>query len=55
MEPAIPIVALGDSPGTIPFGELSGTRDDVIDAKRYAGRALYLDTSGSTDTYKRVC
>jgi long-chain acyl-CoA synthetase len=67
-EPAVPIVAVGGAwPGTIPFGELSGPaaggasvaasgRDGIaIEPERYAGRALYLYTSGSTGTYKRVC
>src|SRR5580704_6918487 len=48
MDTALPIVAVGDLPGTIPFGELSGPGDDEIGAERYAGRALYLYTSGST-------
>ena len=56
MEPAVPIVAVGgDPPGTIPFRELSGPADDTIGAASFMGRALYLYTSGSTDTYKRVC
>lgn len=56
MEPAVPIVAVGgDPPGTIPFRELSGPADDTIGAASFTGGALYLYTSGSTDTYKRVC
>jgi long-chain acyl-CoA synthetase len=55
-EPGVPIVAVGGGlPGTVPFRELSGPGDDAIGAESYAGRALYLYTSGSTDTYKRVC
>jgi long-chain acyl-CoA synthetase len=56
MEPAIPIVAVGASaPGTTSFAALLETPREDAGADRYAGRALYLYTSGSTDTYKRVC
>jgi long-chain acyl-CoA synthetase len=56
MERAVPIVAVGGVlPGTIPFRELSGPGHDALGAQSYAGRALYLYTSGSSDTYKRVC
>jgi long-chain acyl-CoA synthetase len=52
----VPIVAVGSAaPGTIAFAALSGAWDDKPAAQTYAGRVLYLYTSGSTDTYKRVC
>jgi long-chain acyl-CoA synthetase len=68
VEPAVQIVAVGGArPGTIAFRELSGlsaggASQNAVDpgaetpgAGSYAGRALYLYTSGSTDTYKRIC
>ena len=52
----IPIVVVGGAaPGEIDFAALSGPWDEAAAAEPYAGRALYLYTSGSTDTFKRVC
>jgi long-chain acyl-CoA synthetase len=52
----VTIVSVGRGPpGTIPFDELSGQWHEPDAVEQYAGRALYLYTSGSTDTYKRIC
>jgi long-chain acyl-CoA synthetase len=56
LKPTLPIVAVGGVlPGAIPFRELYGPGSVALGAEICAGRALYLYTSGSTDTYKRVC
>jgi long-chain acyl-CoA synthetase len=56
IESAVPLVVVGDAiEGSIPFGALSGPDEQRADAVAFAGRALYLYTSGSTDTYKRIC
>jgi len=56
MDRPVPVVAVGGAePGTIAFAALSGAWDDAAEARTHAGRVLYLYTSGSTDTYKRVC
>jgi acyl-CoA synthetase (AMP-forming)/AMP-acid ligase II len=56
IEPAVPIVAVGDGPpGALLFGELSGPADGAIGSDVFSGRALYLYSSGSTDTDKRPC
>ena len=55
-KPTLPLIAVGDAiSDAIPFDALSGPGDRGTDADSFAGRALYLYTSGSTDTYKRVC
>jgi long-chain acyl-CoA synthetase len=56
MQTAVPIVSVGRGPpGTISFDELSGPRLELDGVERHADRVLYLYTSGSTDTYKRIC
>ncbi len=56
MEDSVPIIAVGgDVAGAIPFRELAGRATEPIGTENHGGRALYLYTSGSTDTYKRVC
>ncbi len=52
----IPLVVMGGpGPGEIDFASLAGPEPEADAAEPYAGRALYLYTSGSTDTFKRVC
>jgi long-chain acyl-CoA synthetase len=52
----IPVIAVeGATAGTIPFAPILGDPASGADTEPYRGRALYLYTSGSTDTFKRVC
>jgi len=52
----IPVLAADEAvPGTMPSATLTGDCEAATDAKPFAGRALYLYTSGSTDTFKRIC
>jgi len=53
-EPRVVIAGGGEPAGATPFTELQGP-EQRQDHGPFAGRALYLYTSGSTDTYKRVC
>lgn len=56
MEPPAPLVVVGSAaPEAIAFAALSGPWEEAAAAQPHKGRALYLYTSGSTDTYKRVC
>ena len=56
MEPAVPIVVVGEQrPGAISFHDLTGNGKLSLNGKSADARALYLYSSGSTDTYKRVC
>jgi long-chain acyl-CoA synthetase len=51
-----PLISVGrPMPGFIPFAELLAAKPGFAPRAEYRGRALYLYTSGSTDTYKRVC
>jgi len=49
------VVAGAEGLGHIDFSALSGPTLDFAATEPQAGRALYLYTSGSTDTFKRVC
>jgi len=56
VEPRVPLIVVGDAiSDAIPFDALSGPADYRANADSFTGRALYLYTSGSTDTYKRIC
>ena len=54
---AVPRIAVGAAAaGAIPFAALLGTDTPAPERRgAFRGRALYLYTSGSTDTFKRVC
>jgi long-chain acyl-CoA synthetase len=49
------VVAVGDQKGAIPLTAPSGSLAADGAPSRFSGPALYLYTSGSTDSYKRVC
>ena len=49
------VAVVGEAPGAIAFSDLCANAGPADDRAPCAGRALYLYTSGSTDTYKRVC
>jgi long-chain acyl-CoA synthetase len=52
----IPVVAVGNATADVlPFASLSAQSDFDVSGRPYSGGALYLYTSGSTETYKRVC
>ena len=49
-------IVVGDEvSGAIPFADLDGTEVEIGAPHDADRRALYLYTSGSTDTYKRIC
>ncbi len=55
-DPDVAVIAAGQPiAGTVPFDSLMGEPDRTPDEEVFGGRSLYLYTSGSTDTFKRVC
>jgi long-chain acyl-CoA synthetase len=56
MDPRVPVISVGGGgPSAILFDELSGWHDELSRPDSSVARTLYLYTSGSTDTYKRIC
>lgn len=54
--PRIPLIAVGASaPEAVGFEDICGADVDLGGPSSKSDRVLYLYTSGSTDTYKRIC